>query len=251
MQAFAYSGAGNQFLFFDDRQERFLPTQRPHIPRLCADRFDGLVLLQNSSCADFRMRIFNRDASEASMCGNALRCSLSFAVDQGLVNAKSCRIQTNDGVKFCRFEGALVAASMGNYQNFQTHNLQSSAIEQELYSLHMGVAHLVVFNDGSLSIDQIGPYLRHHPLFSPEGVNVNLVQEQDGQFFVQTFEKGVEKMTASCGTGACATAIALHIVKKIPQPISLQTPSKKNLQVTWEEGFKEIYLLGPVERIAP
>lgn len=252
MQAYAYSGAGNSFLFFDDREELFAFSEKDEIQKLCADQYDGLVLLQNSSIAKFRMRIFNRDGSEAAMCGNALRCFLVFAFEQRLIEDKSadCLIETADGVKFCRFDGQLILSGMGQAKNFQTHDLEIFGKKTRLYTLDMGVSHAVVFQNGEISIDELGPLLRWHPQFSPNGLNVNLVQKVDEKFFIQTFERGVEKMTLSCGTGACATAVCLNIVKKIPAPISFLTPSKEVLQVSWKENFKEIYLLGPVKKIS-
>lgn len=111
-----YHGTGNDFLLIDDR-ERSFPTSPAQIRQLCHRRYgvgaDGLILLQPSVVADFRMRIFNCDGLEAKMCGNGLRCLMHF-LRRGGEARRQLSIETAGGLYPCHFEGERVVVDMGD-----------------------------------------------------------------------------------------------------------------------------------------
>lgn len=164
---------------------------------------DGVIVLEPSDVADFRMRIYNADGSEAEMCGNGLRCFHRFAGGGRL------RVETAAGVLTTWDEGELVACTMPPPT---IHALQMATELGIVDWIDTGVPHAVLFVDDldHTPVVTIGRELRHHPYFGPAGSNIDFV-EQEGprQLRIRTFERGVEDETLACGTGACAAAIAL------------------------------------------
>lgn len=201
-----YHGAGNDFILIDDRALFFNSTLVPH---LCHRRFgigaDGVVLLQNDSIADFRMRIFNSDGSEAESCGNGLRCLMKFITHLGLPQ-KTYRIATANRIVEASFIGEKVAIQMGLPSNVK----QLYIGGREVHFLDTGVPHAVIFVPDVQTIDLMneGAVLRHHPSFQPKGTNVNFASLQsDGSIRVRTFERGLEGESIACGTGAVAVGV--------------------------------------------
>lgn len=214
-----YQGAGNDFILIDDRAHSF---DRSLPPLLCHRRFgigaDGVILLQTDSVADFRMRIFNPDGSEATSCGNGLRCLMQFIADLGL-SFPSCRIATTHRIVRAQFVGDQICVEMGRAQAVQRVYID----EREIYFLDTGVPHAVLFVPDVQTMDllQEGAALRHHPRFHPQGTNVNFVSlRSDGSLSVRTFERGVEGETLCCGTGAAAVGwVAVRKGMRNPMPI--------------------------------
>ncbi len=210
-----YQGAGNDFILIDDRALHF---NSKRVPELCHRRFgvgaDGVILLQHDSTADFRMRIYNSDGTEAGSCGNGLRCLMRFIADLGLPQ-KSYRIATGDRVVLADFVEDRIRIQMGAAQFFRSLSLDGL----EIYSLDTGVPHAVVFSPRRSLLD-LGPFLRNHPVFQPEGTNVNLAELQpDGSIYIRTYERGVEGETLACGTGAAAVGFAAAQKYGLPNPI--------------------------------
>jgi diaminopimelate epimerase len=212
-----YQGAGNDFILIDDCALHFDTNL---VPQLCDRKFgvgaDGVILLQIDPVADFRMRIFNRDGSEAESCGNGLRCLLRFIADLGMPQ-KKYRIATQDRVVEADFVGDRIRIEMGLALNLKRCHIEGF----EVYSLNTGVPHAVIFSkEADLKI--LGPLLRYHPLFQPDGTNVNVAMLQiDGSVHVRTYERGVEGETLSCGTGAAAVALIASQKYHLPNPIQV------------------------------
>lgn len=202
-----YEGAGNDFILIDDRTFSF-PIHDSHlIQRLCHRKFgvgaDGLILLQNSAKADFRMRIFNADGSEAESCGNGLRCLGRFLIDQNILFSRVA-IETVDRIVHLFLSEDQIGVEMGYPKDLRLHISTENGI---CHFVDTGVPHVVQFvqNVSQLPIQTLGTYFRHHKEFSPKGANVNFVEKQSSNSFkVRTFERGVEGETLACGTGACA-----------------------------------------------
>lgn len=214
-----FQGAGNDFILIDDRAPHFNSTL---VPQLCHRKFgigaDGVILLQNDPVADFRMRIFNNDGSEAGSCGNGLRCLMLFIVDLGLPK-KTYRIATGERVVLAGFEGDKIRIDMGLAQNVKQLSIQGF----EVHSLDTGVPHAVVFSPKA-DLKTLGPLLRHHSAFQPAGTNVNVAQMQsDGSIHVRTYERGVEGETLACGTGAAAVGVIASQKYHMPNPIRISS----------------------------
>lgn len=217
-----FQGAGNDFILIDDRALFFNPTQ---VKDLCHRKFgigaDGVILLQNDSLADFRMRIFNSDGSEAESCGNGLRCLLRFLVDLGLPR-KNYRIATADRIVEAGFEQDLISINMGPARNVKQLYIQG----REIHFLDTGVPHLVLFVPDVQKVDFLkeGAFFRHHSLFQPRGTNVNFASLQSDRIDVRTFERGLEGESLACGTGGAAVAVIASQKYGLANPIRISFP---------------------------
>lgn len=181
---------------------------------------DGLVLIVPSQKADFGMRIFNADGSEAAMCGNASRCVGKYVYEHGLTTKKEITLETHSGIKVLKLhitKGIVeqVSVDMGEPSDIKQVHLGESFPYTGI-TVNMGNPHLVIFvNDiTTIELNKIGPLLERHPLF-PNKVNVEFAQiiEKD-QIRMRVWERG-SGITLACGTGACATTVAATFLKRI------------------------------------
>lgn len=211
-------GAGNDYIYVDtvkypveNPEQLAIAWSRPHT----GIGSDGLVLIGRSDIADFSMRIFNADGSEARMCGNASRCIGKYVYEAGLTTKTEITLETLSGIKVLQLHLTAdnrvesVTVDMGPTTDIHTVTLGEGYDFTEGIAVSMGNPHLVLFTDNLAQIDltQIGPRLEHHPLF-PDRVNVEFAQMRpDGSIRMRVWERG-SGITLACGTGACATATA-------------------------------------------
>lgn len=215
-----YQGAGNDFILIDDRTLFFDFAQ---VPQLCHRKYgigaDGVILLQKDFSADFRMRIFNCDGSEAESCGNGLRCLMKFLLHLGM-ERKGYFIATGERRVEAGFEGEKVSVKMGSMVNVKQLYMDGC----EIYSLNTGVPHAVIFVEDVRAVDllQRGSILRYHPIFQPHGTNVNFAALQsDGSIRVRTYERGLEGESVACGTGAAAVGAIASRKYGLSNPIRI------------------------------
>ena len=253
-----YQGAGNDFILVDDRDKTFALCPQ-HICRLCHRQYgiggDGFILLQPSKAADYKMRIFNADGEETEMCGNGLRCLVSFLRDLG-IDQSAYQIEIAGKSYFCRFKGDSVVISMGAYQIIQEKG--EIEIQNEKFSftwVNTGVPHLVCFVE-SLEIPHFlkkARALRSHPYFSPSGVNVNFAKmDSYNTLRVRTYERGVERETLSCGTGATAVCVAAWKAYGIRERVQVIFSSQERLEfdlLVRNEILEEMNMSGPVTHV--
>jgi len=255
-----YSGCGNDFVVIDDRALCFPTENGDAIQQICRRRIgvgaDGVILLQNSLSADFRMRIFNADGNEAEMCGNGIRCLMKFIRQLG-VQRTQLDIATGAGtLRVEHLEDGCVAVAMGAPKGMQW-GLQFT-VDSSNYNIHymtMGVPHAIHFTENLESIDlpKIGKKFRNLPFFSPCGTNFNAVAiESTGELRNRTYERGVEGETLACGTGCTAVALAAHKIYGLPSPITVHTKSKEQLKISFDfvgEQFSNVAMIGPANRV--
>lgn len=248
-----YTGCGNDFIVIDNRQPVF--SQLHSIPEIC-DRntglgADGVILLEKSRHADYRMRIFNSDGSEAEMCGNGIRCLMKFLHEVG-EQSSSCSVETMLKNLRLDLDGEDVCVEMGD--PFDIH------WEREVDGLTMdylntGVPHAVIFVQELESIDPnlIGPSIRYHKSFAPKGTNVNFARlNSSGVVQVRTYERGVEAETLACGTGATATAIAAARKYQLKSPVMVQVQSGEQLKIGFDWSGQRpthVTMTGPARKL--
>ena len=210
-------GAGNDYIYVNAMQ---YPISNPSKAAIMwSDRHkgigsDGLVLIGKSpiSEADFSMRIFNADGSEAMMCGNASRCIGKYLYERGLTDNTDIRLLTLSGVKTLNLNihdrmvdsvtVDMLEPAMENEQQF----IPTQALTSGTF-ISMGNPHYVIFTDDVNQVEETGRLLEHHPAF-PERCNIEFAHvEADGTIRVRVWERG-SGITMACGTGACATAVA-------------------------------------------
>jgi diaminopimelate epimerase len=222
-----YHGTGNDFVLMDFCQSP-PPVDLSSLSRYVCDRrygigADGLLLLFPSTIADFKMRIFNSDGSEPSMCGNGILCLTRYILNHKSVSSH-IEIETRHAVLKCRKFENQIAANLGPV--VALHWPIHLDISIWAYVLNTGVPHAVIFVDKLDDVDVVewGSRVRFHPAFTPEGVNVNFATvTEEGKVCLRTYERGVEAETLACGTGAAAAAFVASKIKGLTSPVSVLT----------------------------
>ncbi len=221
------------------------------IEALCDRHFgigaDGLIILESSDLADFRMSYYNSDGLPGSMCGNGGRCTALFAKRSGWT-AGDCRFEAADGL-----HRAFLLP--GDEVKLEMHDVISIQKINEGYVLDTGSPHLVIFVDDVEQVDvfTLGREFRSDSRFV-NGTNVNFVQKTGNGIFVRTYERGVENETLSCGTGVTAAAMATFLSdENFGYPVAVKTRGG-NLQVEFNPSLKRdkftgVYLTGPVAEV--
>jgi diaminopimelate epimerase len=250
IEFFKYHGAGNDFIMIDARDMAESDFSEELVKNLCDRHFgigaDGLILLLNDRKADLRMKYFNSDGREGTMCGNGGRCIASFAHRLGIITEKAI-FNGIDGIHEAFICDKLnVRLKMSDVSNIQ--------VLDDGYLLDTGSPHFVNFRDDLLPIDVFreGREIRYQNRFSPGGVNVNYIQIlSDNELNIRTYERGVEDETLACGTGAVASAISAYLKNNTDKNSYLLHARGGELIVSFDTDgkgkFSNIWLKGPAE----
>lgn len=251
-------GAGNDYIYvntmhypIDNPEDLAVEWSKPHT----GIGSDGLVLIGNSEAADFSMRIFNADGSEARMCGNASRCIGKYLYEEGLTSKTSITLETLSGIKTLKLHLTPdnhvdeVTVDMGTPENIHPVQLGEGYEYNEGIAVSMGNPHLVIFVDDVAKIDiaRIGSRLERHPLF-PDRVNVEFAQiSSEGKIRMRVWERG-SGITMACGTGACATAVAAAYSGKCGRSSQIKMDGG-TLHIEWSSSDGHVYMTGPAVRV--
>jgi diaminopimelate epimerase len=252
-------GAQNDFVLFDDRRGRFPSFDRAFIAHIATRHSgigsEGVILIQKSDVADFRMRFFNPDGGEVEMCGNGARCVARLAFDLGIVE-KKMTIETLAGPLKAQVMQKGVRLWMTDPLGWRMDSSLELSGRNLIYSfVNTGVPHVVIRTGELCEVDvcAIGQTVRQHRDFAPAGTNVNFMEvSPDGALTVRTYERGVEAETLACGTGvtACGLIAAKHGWVKLP--VNIQVASGDTLVVDGRltaAGAGDVTLTGPTEYI--
>ena len=175
---------------------------------------DGMIWISPSSLADFRMRIFNADGSEAKMCGNGIRCVGKYVYEKGYTDKTKLTVETLSGVKNLELQVAYgkvrsVTVEMGLSAVSPEKTLSVLGGEVRITPVDMGNPHGVIFTEDAekAPLEPLGKAIDHHEAV-PGGVNVEFVQALDrSRLRMRVWERG-SGVTLACGTGACASTAA-------------------------------------------
>ena len=214
---------------------------------------DGLVLIDKSPVpeADFSMRIFNADGSEAMMCGNASRCIGKYLYDRNITTQTQIRLLTLSGVKMLQLhlapEGVVDSVTVDMGEPILENEMQflpSRGLSKGVF-VSMGNPHYVIFTDFVDQVGETGRALEHYPAF-PQRCNIEFARvEGDGVIRTRVWERG-SGITEACGTGACATAVAAALTGRAGR-ISNIVMDGGTLTIEWHEANNHIYMTGPAE----
>ena len=256
-------GAGNDFVMIDGVRQNIQLT--PEQLRLLADRHFGVgcdqILIVEKPAnkeADFRYRIFNADGGEVEQCGNGARCFMRFVHDQKLTTKREIMVETRGGLISPRleqdgritvnmgppvFEPALVPFEGGN--GTVSEPLEVAGEMLDISALSMGNPHAVqlVPDVERAPVEKLGPLIELHPRF-PKRVNAGFMQVMDRHSVrLRVYERGAGE-TLSCGTGACAAAVAGIRRGLLDSPVNVATRGGV-LTVTWEGDSQPVRMTGP------
>jgi diaminopimelate epimerase len=233
------SGSGNDFVMVDAMREPAGSLAQPEvIQAICARATgvgaDGIVFLEPSSRAAYRMTYLNSDGSRADLCGNASLCSARLATELGIVSSREFLVETDAGLLGARLLEQGPEVDLQPVTDVRPRlPFRLEAGERWIGFAVVGVPHLVVRVDDVAVVDVVarGRPLRHDASLL-NGANVNFVSRgpADG-WRIRTFERGVEGETLACGTGAVATAILLAEAGEITDRVGLTTRSGRTLNV--------------------
>jgi diaminopimelate epimerase len=263
-------GIGNDYVYVDCFREKVENPQELAIK--VSDRHkgigsDGLILIMPSDVADFRMRMFNADGSEAQMCGNGTRCVGKFVYDEGYTQKQEITLETKAGIKVLRLfpvngkvekvtvdmgEPILTTKNIPVVWNEEQLINKLIDFEPEKYALtgvSMGNPHAIIFTEGinSLDIEKIGRKIENHPMF-PERVNVEFVEILSPTHArMRVWERGSGE-TQACGTGACAVEVAAVLNGKLERKATISLLGGE-LELEWNAADNHIYMTGEAVKV--
>ena len=258
-------GAGNDYIYVDAMQYPIADPAKASI--LWSDRHkgigsDGLVLIDKSPIpeADYSMRIFNADGSEAMMCGNASRCIGKYLYERGLTNKTEIRLLTLSGIKTLDLH---INAKSNTVDTVTVDMLEPSLssakqlaipelIDGELHAggqimkgtfVSMGNPHCVIFVESlrHLDVAELGSQLEHHPLF-PERCNIEFAEMRPDGILMRVWERG-SGITCACGTGACATTVAAAVTGRAGRCSTIVMEGGQ-LDIEWRPEDGHVYMTG-------
>lgn len=236
------AGGGNDFVVIDNRVAK-IADGSDLARRICTRALsvggDGLILVESSARATFRMRYYNSDGSVGAFCGNGTRCAARFAF-LNVIAGRKMTIETDAGIVGAEIgEGGQVTIALPPPYAFKSHRpltLPDRTIQGS--SIMVGVPHYVIFLRGDLwqqDIAPLGRTIRKHPELQPDGANVNFVVVRDEHSIeVRTYERGVEAETLSCGSGVVASSVTSGLFGKVKSPVAVLTRSGVSYEVTFE-----------------
>lgn len=265
---------GNDYIYIDCFHKNIKVEEiKPYIKYMCDRNFgiggDGVIFITPSEVALTKMLMYNKDGSEASICGNGIRCVAKYLYENKLTQKKEFTIETKSGVKEVILHNHLgeietISVNMG-YPKFNPKLVpvitekslfvnENISIEDQIYPttcLSMGNPHAVVFTKYiySLKLDKLGPDFECHYLF-PEKTNVEFVEKMgDQKIQMRIWERGVGQ-TLSCGSGACASVAAgietgefkkNELVQVIQKGGTLQVEYKEQEGMILTGGAEKVY----------
>ena len=252
--------SGNDFIVIDNRKAEVPGAGLHQFAKQICDRNygvggDGILVIEPSKKADFRMRIINSDGSEAEMCGNGARCVALFAKENKIAG-KMMTFETLAGIIEAEVCDDIVKLKMSDPSDLRRE--VRVLIENEDYVAHFvntGVPHTVIYVEDldSWDVKRLGREIRHHKTFAPKGTNVDFVEVMDGNVLrVRTYERGVENETLACGTGVTASAIISAAVKNFKSPVVCLTKGGDKLKVYFKKSgddFTDVYLEGGAQEV--
>ncbi|MCE5200603.1 MAG: diaminopimelate epimerase [Armatimonadota bacterium] len=265
-------GAGNDFVVIDSAKEEIVEEQLPAIARNACDRNlgiggDGIIMVMPSRQANFRMRMFNPDGSEAEMCGNGIRCFAKYVFDRKMHQDVIMTVETMGGIKTLKLNAAggkvqTVRVDMGEpgllrseipmkgtgSDKVVAEPLKVAGKKVEITCVSMGNPHCVTFIDhvDDFPVERIGPEIENHPNF-PQRTNVEFVEVINQQEIkMRVWERGAGE-TLACGTGACGAAVASMLNDKVQRKVTVHLRGG-DLFIEWL-GDNKVFMTGPAEEV--
>ena len=265
---------GNDFVIINCITEKFRYSFSNISEFLCNRKFgigsDGVIFLFPSKKAQFKMRIFNSDGTEAEMCGNGIRCLARYIFENGLICEKQFCIETFAGIKKVElivenktvigvkvdmgkpiFEYNKIPVIFPNIMSTELENIKVNIDNNtyELFVISMGNPHAVCFVDNlnNINIDRLGPIIENYKYF-PNKTNVEFVEVIDkNKIKVLIWERGVGR-TLSCGTGTCAASVISNLNKSTNSELTVELEGGK-LKTVYDRESNQIELIGSAEKV--
>jgi diaminopimelate epimerase len=263
-------GLGNDYVYVNCLDQTI--DNPKEVARFVSDRHfgigsDGLVLIMKSDNADFRMRMFNSDGSEAEMCGNAIRCVGKYVFDNKLTQSTKIKIETLSGIKILDMSVRedkvyLVTVDMGepilNPKNipvvsdkelFVSEPVTIDDIVYMVTCVSMGNPHAISYvkDVQNFPLEVTGPKMETNKLY-PKKINSEFVQVIDRNTLkMRVWERGAGE-TLACGTGACAVLVA-SVLNGLSERKATIKLLGGDLIIEWNEADNHVYMTGPAVKV--
>ena len=263
-------GLGNDYVYIDAISQNI--ERKSELAQFVSNRnfgvgSDGLILIERSTVADFKMTMFNSDGSQAEMCGNGIRCVAKFVYDKKMTDKTTLKIETLAGIKILELdvekgEVKKVRVDMGepileaekipviSTEN-PVKNLVLTAKDKEFKftCVSMGNPHAItiVEDTNKFDVKKYGEELEVNKAF-PKRTNVEFVQIIDRKTIrMRVWERGAGE-TLACGTGACATAVACNLNGLTDRKVTIELLGG-NLEIEWNKENNHVYMTGPATTV--
>ena len=267
MKKFAkMQGLGNDYVYMDAIHQDI--DNESDLARFVSDRHfgigsDGLILICKSKVADFKMRMFNADGSEAEMCGNGIRCVGKFVYDKGLTDKTTLKIETLAGIKTLNLNiknGKVETVRVDMGEPILTPNEIPVISDEKIVKnlklkvedkdftftcVSMGNPHAITIVDETekFNVEKYGKVIEVDKAF-PKKINVEFAQIIDkNNIKMRVWERGAGE-TLACGTGACATAVACNLNKLTDRKVNVELLGG-TLNIEWSKEDNHVYMTGP------
>ena len=259
-------GLGNDYIYVNVMEYPILNPEKFSIrwsDRRKGIGSDGLIMIGKSAIADFSMRIFNADGSEARMCGNGARCVGKYLYEKGLTAKTEIKLDTLSGIKVLTLnlgpdgKVSTVTVNMGQGVPLKVNHGDGTLVGEKLNvgegpticsAIDMGNPHLVMFvkDAEKAHVSELGPFMEHHAMF-PDRANIEFAQVLDHKHIrMRVWERG-SGITFACGTGACATAVASAMQGYTDADGCDVIMDGGTLNVKWDPETKEVLMTGAAE----
>lgn len=269
-----YSGAGNTFLIVNNTDES-VKNHKDIVLQLIGEKgnekYDGVIFVESSDIADFRMNYYNKDGTGNTLCGNGLRCTAKYIRDNGLLSNDNMTIEAVSKIFGCKIlEDSQISVTFPPPKimrlNFTLKvNFSEWWYQLRVHYVDIGSPHIVVFIRDiknpiinhlyEVNVNNWGRNIRMHKDLMPEGANVNFVELKSyerSELEIRSYERGVEGETLACGTGILSAALVGYSFYDIIPPLKFLTKSDEILTVDFEkegEEFKNLTLTGKATEI--
>lgn len=264
-------GIGNDYIYINCMDR--VPDKLPRLAIEMSDRHtgvggDGIILICPSECADFKMRIFNADGSEARMCGNGSRCVGRYVYESHLTDKTTVTLETLSGVKTLRLHPdaddriTSVTVDMGipeidtaevpvtfDSPQMVNENVATTLGPVKITAVSMGNPHGVTIVDDvdTVPVDTLGPELERHPMW-PDRANIEFAEVVSPvELRMRVWERGSGE-TMACGTGACATLVAC-VLNGLSKRHAVVHLLGGDLEIEWDPADSHVYMTGPAETV--
>lgn len=262
-------GIGNDYIYIDvaknkDLKEIFTRYSIGALVRYLSNRNfgiggDGVIFIEKSMIADFKMRIFNSDGTEAEMCGNGIRCFAKYIYDQKLTEKDILKIETLAGIKEVKKEKHILEPSKETIEQYVVNmgkpiisgNLSISVLDKniQLTKILIGNPHAVIFTKDieNIPIKKYGPLIENHKYF-PQKTNVEFVEILENNLIkMRVWERGSGE-TFACGTGSCAAVVAGVSNNLIKRDVKVLLKGGE-LDINWDKKTNNIYMKGMATKV--
>tara|TARA_Y100000996_G_scaffold82914_1_gene56997 strand:+ start:2127 stop:2900 length:774 start_codon:yes stop_codon:yes gene_type:complete len=212
-----------------------------------SNRIDGVLVLSDSHSSDFKMDYYNNDGTWETMCANGARCAALYMYEKNIVTSEKMTVEAGDGQHEVEIIGANNVKLKMSTPKYCSKKIE--LLEVSGFHIDSGATHFVVEynNIDDRRVKDLGSKIRYDKEFQPRGINVNFYEILNShEIIVKTYEKGIEDLMMSCGSGSVACAYHLSKTKQVESPVHVHVIGGK-LQIDFDNEWDNVWISGHAE----